>query len=243
MKLELAQFASAWPLGASLAAAVAVRGLRTGRRRTALNEALHELRRPLQVLALTVPTVERSAPAALQGSVQMASTALERLDREINGEPATLVRVPIVARSLLSSAVERWRTQARLAGGSLVLRWDAGEAVLRGDRCELARALDNLVANAIEHGGPEVVVEVVAGAGRLRVAVVDSGRGPSAGPRRRGWSGLIARATGRGRRGHGLRVVRRAVRAHGGGFQLRRSERGTEAMLELPLYGSGGGRG
>jgi signal transduction histidine kinase len=237
MKLELAQLASVWPLGASLAAAVAVRGLRVGRRRTALNEALHELRRPLQVLALTVPATEQPAPAALQGSVQMAATALERLDREINGEPAALARVPIAARSLLDSAVGRWQARVTLAGGSLALRWRAGEAVVSGDRCELARALDNLIANAIEHGGPEVVVEAVADAGRLRVAVVDSGRGLSAEARRESSAPLLARLTGRRRRGHGLRLVRRAAAAHGGEFRLRSSERGTEALLELPLAG------
>jgi signal transduction histidine kinase len=242
--LELPQLASAWPLGASLAAAVAVRGMRVGRRRTALNEALHELRRPLQVLALTVPAAELPAPAAFQGSVQMAATALERLDREINGEPVALARVPISLRLLLDSAIGRWRARAEMAGGSLALRWRASGAVLHGDRCELARALDNLIANAIEHGGPEVVVEAVAEAGRLRLGVIDSGHGPSAGSRRQGPAALIARATGRRRRGHGLRVVRRAAAGHGGEFQLRGSERGTEALLELPLageYGSDGG--
>src|SRR4249919_2186392 len=49
---ELAEVVAAWPLGATLAAAVAVHGLQVGRRRSALNEALHELRRPLQALAL-----------------------------------------------------------------------------------------------------------------------------------------------------------------------------------------------
>lgn len=235
--LEVAQLASAWPLGVSLAAAVAVRGRRVGRRRTALNEALHELRRPLQVLALTVPTDERPVPPSFHGSMQMAATALERLDREINGERVTLARVPISARALLDSAVGRWRPRAAMVGGTLVLRWRAGEAVVDGDRCELARALDNLIANAIEHGGPEIAVEAVVRAGRLRLGVVDSGGGEDAGPRRRGSEGVIARATGRRRRGHGLRVVRQVAAAHGGEFQLRRSGRGTEAWLELPLSG------
>jgi len=238
--LELAQLASAWPLGASLAAAVAVRGLRVGRRRTALNEALHELRRPLQLLALTVPAAERPAPAGFHGSVQMAATALERLDREINGESVALARVPVPVRALLDSAIGRWRGRAERAGGSLALRREDGGAVLRGDRCELTRALDNLIANAIEHGGPEIVVEAVAEAGRLRLGVIDSGQRLSAGSRRQGLGALVALTTGRRRRGHGLRVVRRAATAHGGEFRLRSSERGTEAMLELPLAGGYG---
>jgi len=235
MKLELAQFVSAWPFGASLALAVALRGRRLGRRRSALNEALHELRRPLQALALSVPAVERVPPEALEGSVRLAATALQRLEREINGGAPVFARAPIPARSLLEAAVERWRARAAITGGSLSLRWGAGAAVVEGDRCELAQALDNLIVNAIEHGGPEVVVEARAQSGRLRVAVVDSGRGSRPASRPVGPADLIARLTGRRRRGHGLRIVGRTAAAHGGDFRLRRTESATAAVLELPL--------
>jgi signal transduction histidine kinase len=241
MKLELAQFVAAWPLGASLAAAIAVRGLRVGRRRTALNEALHELRRPLQALALSAPGAHRVAPAAIQGSLQMAATALERLEREINGEPVVSTRLPVSVRPLLEAAVGRWKSRAALVGGALSLRWQAGEAIVDGDRCELAQALDNLIVNAIEHGGPEVVVEARTRAGRLRVSVIDRGRESRSGSRREGPAELISRLSGRRRRGHGLRLVRRVAAGHGGDFRLRRSERETEAVLGLPLPGKGGG--
>ena len=49
---ELAQILVGWPLALSMAATVAAQGLHAGKRRTALNEALHELRRPLQAVAL-----------------------------------------------------------------------------------------------------------------------------------------------------------------------------------------------
>jgi signal transduction histidine kinase len=235
----LAEVVAAWPLGASLAAAVAVQGLRTGRRRTALNEALHELRRPLQALAL-VPLGSASVePAAIQGSVQMAAAALQRLEREINGESAAPARELLSAQALLDSAVRRWQARAALAGGSLSLRWQGGEATLEADRCAVAQALDNLVVNAIEHGGPEVVVEAGSGPGGLRIAVVDSGRGSRREPQRESPAELIARLSGRRLHGHGLRLVRRTVAAHGGRFRLRSSGRGTEAIVELPLAGGG----
>ena len=240
MRLELAQIATIWPLGASLAAAVAAQGLLAGRRRTALNEALHELRRPLQALALAVPGVRTEEPSVIEGSVQMAATALERLEREINGGAAAGVRTPILADALLEGAVARWKTRAALAGGSLVLRWRAGEATVEGDRCEIAQALDNLIVNAIEHGGPEVAVEARIRFGRLCVAVIDSGLAARPQRPRRSPAGLTARLAGRRRHGHGLRVVRRTAAAHGGEFRLSISEQGTEAVLELPLSGEGG---
>jgi signal transduction histidine kinase len=233
----LAEVVAAWPFGASLAAAVAVQGLRTGRRRTALNEALHELRRPLQTLALVSPGTVRVEPAAIQGSVRMAAAALERLEREINGEALAPVRETLPARPLLDSAVRRWRARAALAGGSLALRWQAGEVVIAADRCAVAQALDNLVVNAIEHGGPEIVVEASASSGQLRVAVVDRGGGARSRHRREGPVELIARLSSRRRHGHGLRLVRRTAAVHGGHFQLRYSARATEAVLELPLAG------
>ncbi|MGC1166590.1 MAG: HAMP domain-containing sensor histidine kinase [Solirubrobacterales bacterium] len=234
---ELADVLAAWPLGVSLAATVAVQGLRTGRRRMALNEALHELRRPLQALALVPAGTVPVEPTAIQGSVQMAAAALERLEREINGEAVAPVRETLPARPLLDSAVRRWQGRAALAGGSLSLRWEASEATAVADSPALAQAFDNLVVNAIEHGGPEIVVEARTGPGVLRIAVIDSGRESRPRSRRESPAELVARLSGRRLHGHGLRVVRRTAAAHGGRFRLRSSAGGTEAILELPLAG------
>jgi signal transduction histidine kinase len=236
--LELAAaVGGAWPLGVSLAAAMAVQGLWAGRRRSSLNEALHELRRPLQALVLAAPNAGAGGRAQIESSLQIAANALTQLEREINGETIAPVRAPLFVRPLLEAAVERWQARASLAGASIGLRWMAQEAMLEGDRCELAQALDNLLVNAIEHGGPEIVVEARSRLGRLRIAVVDSGRESPATSPRASASSLIARLAGRSRHGHGLRVVRRAAAAHGGSFRLQRSAGRTEAAIELPLYG------
>jgi signal transduction histidine kinase len=236
MALELAELGGSWPVAASIAAAVTARGLATGRRRTALNEALHELRRPLHALALGA-----RGQAGLDSTLRMTVLALERLDREINGErtgavPPTLLRV----RPLAADAVGRWRARALESGTTLGLRWRAGEVMLHGDRGALERAIDNLLANAIEHGGPEVLVGAVRAGGILRVTVSDSGA-PGAGRKREGLRRrTIARLSGRRRRGHGLRVVRRVAAEHRGEFNLRVSAQGTVATLELPLAGHDG---
>jgi len=234
--LALAEIVAGWPLAASLAA-VTAGGLRAGRRRAALNEALHELRRPLQALALAQPAGADRGEAGVDGSLRMAAAALERLDREINGgsAPGAVGLAPLPPRPLLEAAVARWRGRASLAGGSLQLRWRADEALVSGDRCALAQALDNLVVNAIEHGGPHILVEVGSAGDVLRVGVRDSGRASRPPSRRETPAELIARLSGRRRHGHGLRVVRRTASAHGGSFALRRSDAGTTALLELPL--------
>jgi signal transduction histidine kinase len=234
LPLELAQIAAGWPFAASLAGVATARSLWEGRRRTALNEAVHELRRPLQALALAAPVAGIAEPSRLDQSLRLATAALERLEREINREPAAVVRRPVSAAPLLEAAVERWRARAGLAGGSIKLRWHAAGAVLSGDECEVAQALDNLILNAIEHGGPRIEVAATLGVGWLRVVVCDSGRRSGQRLHRARTPG---RLSGRHRHGHGLRVVRRTAAAHGGDFSLRRTERGTEAVLELPLLG------
>jgi signal transduction histidine kinase len=238
MPPDLAQIGSGWPVVLSAAAAATVRGLAAGRRRSALNEALHELRRPLQALALASPR-GAAGDGAPPGSLQLAAVALERLEREINGEGVEVVRAPVAVRELLESAVDRWSGLAVKVGSAVRLRWEAGEATICGDGWELAQALDNLIANAIEHGGSEVTVSGELAGAAVRISIADSGRAGGARSCRDPAAALLARLSGRRRHGHGLRVVRRIAVAHGGEFRLRR--RGaTEAVLELPLLGAGG---
>lgn len=237
-----------WPAlcgaGATVAAAV-----RDGRRRTVLNERLHELRRPLQALALMA---SRGAAAgdgdAGDGPVEMAAAALAALEREINGEREAGGAAVVALRPLLEAARRRWRGQAAMSGADLALRWDADEAAVEGNRLELGAALDNLIANALEHGGASIELAAEAAGDRIYLAVVDSGNGAGRrarerealrkgrdARRRRDGRGPFGRLTGRARHGHGLRLVRRTAARHGGTFALHRGERGTSAVLELPL--------
>jgi signal transduction histidine kinase len=241
-----------WPAlggaGATLAAAI-----RDGRRRTVLNERLHELRRPLQALALMAPPELR--PDVEEGPVEMAAAALAALEREINGEREAGVPTVVAVRPLLEAARRRWRGQAALFGARLALRWDAGEAAVEGNRLELAAALDNLIANALEHGGVQVELAADLAGDRICLAVVDSGSGAGRrarereavlkgreARRRRDVRAPFGRLTGRARHGHGLRLVRRTATRHGGAFALHKGEGGTSAVLELPLARKAGWR-
>jgi K+-sensing histidine kinase KdpD len=146
-------------------------------------------------------------------------------------------------RPLLEAAVGRWAARAALGGRSLRLRWRAGEAEVLGDRSLLAQALDNLIVNAIEHGGPDVVVAAAVNGDELRLAVIDRGRrGRRAASRHRHGAGPGARFSGRRRHGHGLKVVRRTATAHEGDFSLHVSAQQTRAVLALPLTAAAAAR-
>ncbi len=218
----LAELGSAgWPAGLAAAAAFAGHRLREARRRAVLNGALHELRRPLQALALVPPAQGLSSGP---GPAELALAALDDLDREINGCPRGLARRPVACRALVESAVERWRGLAAQARRSLELHWRAGTATVMADPHRVAQALDNLLANAVEHGGLRVWVETAIRSGAVRISVTNTVPDARARPRRRGPG-----------RGHGLRVVASIAADHGGRFEIRRSATTWAANLELPL--------
>ena len=130
----LGEVVAGWPLAASLAA-LAVRGVQGGRRRTALNECLHELRRPLQALALAAP---RAADRdGVESCLRLAGDALARLDHEINGGAAVAAAAAVPVEPLLRSALARWRPRAESGGSSLRLCWRAGQAAVIGEAGQL----------------------------------------------------------------------------------------------------------
>jgi signal transduction histidine kinase len=233
MHVELAQIAAGLPMAASLAMATGINAFREGRRRSTLNEAIHELRRPLQALALSLPADSRRAEA-MGSALQMAAAAVDRLEHEINGDMAGAGAERVAIRPLVEAAIERWRCRAAAEGRSLRFCWSAGEAELRGDEVELAQAVDNLISNAFEHGAGEIAIDVRCEGDFLRVEVRDGGGAEGAPKRFR----LSHRDRGsRRRHGHGLRIVRRVAARHDGSFRLRRSAAGTGARLVLPLEG------
>jgi signal transduction histidine kinase len=191
----------------------------------ALNRALHELRRPLQALVLLEESSGQPAAAppvaGRRGLLEVASSALEDLDGALNGDASSRPARRFSCREVVLACLERWRSAATRAGGIRVY-WDAGPAPIEGDSARLAQALDNLVANALEHGGPPVVVTGARVAGRVRITIAN-GLGekpmPSAGPRR----------------GHGTKVVTEVASAHRGRFALCQTGSGCVAALELPL--------
>jgi len=233
MSVELAQIAAGLPFAMSLAGAGGTRLVRQSRRRVVLNEALHELRRPLQALALALSPEAESAPA-VASSLQLAVAALGRLDREINGGLAVSRPERVEMKPLLETAAARWGRPAAAAGGSLRMRWRTGAATVLGDALELAQAVDNMIINGLEHGGPEILLEGAVRGPCLHVSVSDGGSLKPGSPCR-GLREELVRVSGRRRRGHGLRVVRRVAAAHGGAFSLRRSAGGAESVLVLPL--------
>jgi two-component system sensor histidine kinase MtrB len=198
----------------------------TPNHRRSLNRALHELRRPLQALVLLEdrsPSPPAAPPAASRrGLLELAATALRDLDGALNGEQPSPPPSRFSCREVALACLERWRPAAQRGGGFRVY-WDAGPATVEGDPARMAQALDNLIANALEHGGPPIVVTGARVAGRLRITIANGVGRPAAIP------------NGDPRRGHGTSVVSEVASAHRGRFALCHTDSGCVAALELPL--------
>ena len=210
----------------------------------ALNRSLHEIRRPLQVLAFALPEARMPAAAGPSGrlsseSVRQAISALSLLDRQINGaaaSPSKPVRTELVAVRLMADAcVRRWLPFARVAGSELRMVWTGPDVLVRGDGTALAAALENLIANAIEHGGSEIEVSGVAIGRKVRLVIADSGLASRAeGRPRQSMTGIDGMADLAGH-GHGLEVVRETVSRHGGKFEADFGPTKSAAVVVLPV--------
>src|SRR5215208_481407 len=208
-----------WPVGVAVVAAIAGARVRSSRRRSALNRALHELRPPMQALVLSSGPEEGPGAHALR----VALSALDDLDRQINGNVRRAELRPVDCRALVQPAVERWRGVAAAGRHLLVLRWRAGAVSVLADPDRVAQALDNLIDNALRHGGLRVYVDADVCAGGVRITVRDSGGAPRA---------FGSRDP---RHGHGLAIVSSIAAEHGGNFRMLRTPAGAVATLELPL--------
>jgi hypothetical protein len=246
--------AAGWPLAGGLGLVVAWLGRREGRRRAALHRSLHELRRPLQILALGSTDRRRGCgdgealafpggppgagigapaparlPAGAEHALAQALAAIAELDGVVSGASAPVRAEPVLLRDLIARVASGWGAIAEPA--RIEVRWRAGEARVIADPRRLLRAFDNLIANALEHGTPPVTLSASIVPSGVRVAVADGGPlerldTPAGSDSRRADP----------RRGHGLEIATSIAADHGGALRRWRTSRGgTIAAIDLPL--------
>ncbi len=195
-------------------AARAVASVRRGRR---LQRAMHELRRPLQALSLIVERGASDSQAA-RACMEQARVAMAELGAIVDRAHSPLRRRTGELADVIDALGARWRGAGVEVGG-------AGLDGSVADPERLGAALDNLVANAIEHGGRPVSVSASHDGGAVRVEVRDAGA-VTPRPRRRD-----------PRRGHGLPIVRELAAASGGSVEIGpdAADGGTRATIRIPV--------
>ena len=209
------------------------------RRAALVAEAAHELRGPLTAagLALHGAGGDPSRLAAAELELRRARLAVDDLTAAPSGRRVAAALDHMDVRAVAGEVVAAARPVAARFGATVRLELSGAAARVRADRLRLAQALANLVVNAAEHGGGDVVVRVASSAQRVRIEIRDGGPGPApavlaAAARRarlRGAVGLPSAA--RGTRGHGLAIAARVAAEHGGVLLATGS---AGVVLELP---------
>jgi signal transduction histidine kinase len=225
-----------WAAAGIATASVLVSGRRHARRLECVARASHELRGPITAARLGLEAGVRDGGIscarlrALHLELERATLALADLSGAA-GERVTASRLDEVdLNAVVGDCVEALRPAAAERGAELRLDWPCPAVVVLGDRLRLAQAVDNLLANAIEHGGGLIEVAGRVGREAVRLEVTDGGPGLPAPV-----AELTSRARqGRGWRGRGLAIASSIARDHGGRVAAAPSDRGGRVVLELP---------
>jgi len=225
-------------LGAAAGASVTelFRARRLVSRLRAVALCSHELRGALTAIGLALSGLERSFASerrrveALRRGYDRAVSVARDLEVARGALPARIVQrpEPIDLRELAGRLVDTWNASLPPGCGQLVLDWRAGAPVVQGYPMRLTQALDNLIANAIEHGRGPVTIMGRIGDGCVSLSVLDRGAGL-----KRTLEELRPHSW-QARRGHGLVVTRHAVELHGGTLRPVRGPLGCGIEVLLP---------
>lgn len=214
-------------------------------REEALAFVSHDLRSPATSIALLADlALGGASPPDLLPEVRRLAQRLlsmsEDFVRYTHADLVALAPTRVDMRQLLERAVRDLRPQAAAAGIAIEATPHDASATATLDAELVARAVGNLVSNALRHSpaGETVRVRTAAEGRSLVIRVSDHGSGMSPAQREQlqaGHEGL--RGTGPRGIGLGLRFVQRVARRHGGMLRLPPPEddRGTIVELVLPL--------
>lgn len=223
-------------------------------RRRAASDMAHDLATPATVLESQLQAMIDGVVPADREQLEAARSAAGALGSVIGqmGELASAESAPLQRRvelvdvgDTLDEVARSLEGLARERGVRLVVDRSMA-AQVSVDRDQLARALRNVVTNAIQHSpsGKSVRLSLAAAVGSAQVRVADDGTGISAGDLPHVFERFYRADRARspeengGRRGSGigLTIARELVAANGGRISVERSgSAGTTFLLELPI--------
>ncbi len=219
-------------------------------REEALAFVSHDLRSPASAIVLLTDSALAGSSRAedwLPQVRRLAQRSLEMSEAFVRYAQAELVApelTPTLLRDVVDDASASLAPQAASQGLVLVCQVQPDDAVFTLDRALVARALANLLSNALHHSPPAGTVRLRAwlDASAAVFEVADEGPGLAAVQQQ-----ALAQADGGLRSGHaagvglGLRFVQRVARIHGGVLRWREAAGAQPGRFELCLGGGGSG--
>ncbi|GKT25679.1 HAMP domain-containing sensor histidine kinase [Acidovorax sp. SUPP3334] len=209
----------------------------------------HEIRNPIAAMRLKAENALAAPPARHADALAAIVTQIDRLEGLVQSllslvQPLSLSPVTVPLNVWLQERLDTARPAADARGVRLALHGDTA-AEARFDPVHVARAIDNLLDNAVRHapdGGEAVLsvqVAVQAEAARALCTLVVEDDGPGV-PEDLQAQLFEPFATGRADgHGLGLALAREVALAHGGDLHYApREGGGARFILELPWHAS-----
>ena len=219
------------------------------RQREFVGDASHELKTPLATMRASLDVSERS------GVVSKDSQRV--LSEEVDRMTALVADLLTLAKADAGPGVRRVEvdlddvTAGEMAGCArtrpeISVRLEGVPVRGLGDPGMLARAVRNLVENAVRYATDQVVVRIGTQGDYAALVVEDDGPGIPVADRGRVLERFVRLEEHRGRRdggtGLGLAIVAEVARAHGGRIEVGESDLGgAQVMLLLPRAGGSTG--
>jgi len=203
-------------------------------RRVMLAGLPHDLRAPLSRMKVRVEMLEDpDTQSGLRRDVEDVEHIAEQFVQYLRGlDPAGMRRESIDLAALAQERASRYSALGK------DVRPAGGPQPVAGDRDAIARALDNLIENALSYGAPPVDIVVRRDGENALLVVRDCGRGIPEAERARmlePFTQLDSSRGTKGRVGLGLAIVQSIARAHGGRLELAAGPAGgLEARIFLP---------
>jgi signal transduction histidine kinase len=200
---------------------------------------IHEVRSPVAALSAIAETVSDGGldTVTRQELVRLVMLACRGIERIVGDVAVASVRLEEVDPSALvrdvavAARLRGWRVEAEIPQRAVPR--------IEADPSRLRQVLDNLLANAVVHGGKDGVVRLRLGVDdSVVVEVIDAGPGIPAAELERIFDVGVRLAADRPGTGLGLAVSRAIVEAHGGALTATSAPgRGTTMIIALPLTG------
>jgi signal transduction histidine kinase len=214
--------------------------------RTMARRLSHDLRTPLNSVAMAGEALQKSAPGSkpsqssivetLQGAVTEAARLLERMSFVLKATADPLPRRPVAMGEVVWAALQRVEKRAAGQGAAIVQpeTWPEVEGVASW----LEVVWENLIGNSLVHGGrpPRIELGWTRLAGECQFWVRDHGPGIPAGKRERLFTPFELLHELSAPRGLGLPIALRLVELQDGQCAYKPAEGGGACFLfTLPL--------